>query len=313
MNLIYKMFDIGRCFGVEMEIGAEISADKIVKKLQKHTKRHVEHSPWRQMINNNKWIIKMDASCSALRRTDDYGLEIVSYKACQLDDLDEFSRVATAAGELGCLTNKNCGLHYHVEVKDFSKSQMGILLSNWLNIENVMFQAVPPRRRTSKYCKNILPSYSYLTDSVMHPLNIWTLLTPNAGEATANFRNRSINLLNYAAYLNGCKKNVTSIHRPTVEFRFPEGTLDPACIRNWAIVLIHFVEECSKRNNRPIHPVENIDDFLNILGLNGDKDNFYIFDNNLMNARIWLLGRIASLGDKNWRNLAKQKLDTITN
>ena len=42
--------------------------------------------------------------------------------------------------------NRNCGLHVHVNVEDFTLKDMAILLAYWMKIENTLSFAIPSWR-----------------------------------------------------------------------------------------------------------------------------------------------------------------------
>jgi hypothetical protein len=97
-----------------------------------------------------------------------------------------------------------------------------------------------------------------------------------------------MNLVNFYRSL-----QLKTFKRPTVEFRFPEGTLVSQSIKNWARILINFVNRMALENlNFESLQTVNLTKTLEILGLGGDKDKFYLLSPGLHDSKIWLLKRI---------------------
>ncbi len=292
MKVEYKQFLSLRAFGVELEVGREIPRSIISNVIKRHSNKKVVISNYVNSVNNDHWVVKTDSSCGKSvdhMGQNEGGYEITSYKASGINDINIISKISSEIKKIGVSVNHNCGYHVHVDVSDFSETEMGNLIGHWICIEDALFASVPERRKFNPYCKR-LKSKNTKKISFLNGLEIYNRYKPNV----ANIRNAvekrySLNLLNY--YVSTKKPN---FKRKTIEFRFPEGTLTPTTVKNFLILFISFVETVKQKNIFPKN-LENyeLDKILNILGLDHEDNKFYIFDEHLHEARTWFLKRIA--------------------
>jgi hypothetical protein len=293
MNTVeYKKFFSKRFFGLEMEVGREIHITKIQEVISKNSFVPVKTAFYRATLNNNCWEVKHDGSCG--KNVDKFGIneggyEVVSYKGSSIKDISHICYIGQKIKQAGCLVNKNCGLHLHVDVSDFSTSQMGIMIANWICIEKVLLQAVPSVRKNNKFCTLLQTLRPKFREPVVSGSQIWNFYKPYSNKLHDNFDRRcTMNLVNFYRSL-----QLKTFKRPTVEFRFPEGTLVSQSIKNWARILINFVNRMALENlNFESLQTVNLTKTLEILGLGGDKDKFYLLSPGLHDSKIWLLKRI---------------------
>jgi len=165
-----------------------------------------------------------------------------------------------------CKVNDTCGLHVHVDAKDFGWWEIRKLLIIWLGIEQEMFKKfVTGNREESKYC---IP---YLKDNGPGPFRSFIEklidpITPISVIKTAwlqifydhNFSLTKAKKLSFESKTNkhyeNQKKNkyydpryyAMNVHswmyRRTIEFRLKEGTVNGAEIRDWALLCGWIVE-----------------------------------------------------------------------
>lgn len=292
MKVEYKQFQSERHFGVELEVGREIPRSVISNVIKKYSDKKVVISNYVNSVNNSHWVVKTDSSCGKNTNhlgQNEGGYEITSYKASGISDIEIISKISSEIKKIGVNVNHNCGYHIHIDVSDFSEADMGSLIGHWVCIEDAFFAAVPERRKFNPYCKRLKAkntSKHYFENST----EIYNRYKPNV----ANIRNAtekrySLNLLNY--YVSTKKP---SFKRKTIEFRFPEGTLTPTTVKNFIILLINFTETVKQKQTTPKHLTNyKLDQIMNILGIDHDKDKFYIFDKNLFDAKVWFLKRLV--------------------
>lgn len=142
------------------------------------------------------------------------------------------------------LVENSCGLHVHIDARDFSAADIAKYAALWRKIENTMFSLVPTYRN-SHYSKvlgnrlempllmlNARNSTSRLADKVY---------ASGAGTRLEDYRHRSKPCERYYAV------NLHSwFHRGTVEIRMHHGTIDAKKILNWSILNMSILE--SSRN-----------------------------------------------------------------
>ena len=311
MRVIYKKFHSTRNFGVELEVGNEYPRSFISGIIKNSTNMKVNISNYTQSVNNSHWVVKTDASCGKKIKSNginEGGYEIASFVASGVEDIKKIANVAHDLKKNGVRANNNCGFHIHVNTSDFSEEQMGKLISYWILIEDVIFNAVPFRRTVNRYCKKFKiknKCFDAALRSIKDSNKIWEMYRPK----TINIRNPSekrfsLNLLNFYA------ATKTKFKRKTIEFRFPEGTLCQNTVKHFIFLLLSFVEN-TKQINPPNYKNISVDKFLIICGLS-DSKSLCILDNDLIKTKIWLLKRIIRFSRLiEYKNQAKKILTKI--
>ena len=300
-KIAYKEFPSFRRFGVELEVSNNLSKQRIGKVLKKfesnsENSREVIITPglegWAQTKNNDYWHVKFDRTCGPLGKNLDYGWEIASFIGNGINDINHISRLARELDAAGSEVNLNCGFHVHVEVKDYTTYDMGILLARWMKIEDLLFSICDKSRSNNEYCTSIRRIFrknwaSYLKD----PEYLWDILRPyDLGDHNNHSKKVTLNTVGFATQL-----SIKSFSRNTVELRMPECLLDETHVKNWIRLIVNFVD-FSKNNPKMPDDFEScysIEEFLVNLGLSGEKDLF-IVDHDLFMTKIWLLKKIIS-------------------
>ncbi len=296
--VIYRMFDTNRRFGVELEVGNEINKARIKRAMLRKSYLPVICSSLYTTTkdNHNYWHLKDDSTCGKLGWNGPRGFEIASFVASGWQDLLNIEQVVRSVQNIGVKVNKNCGLHVHVDVSDFSKMDVSRLLAQWLKIELRMLHAVPRRRASCDgYSKPIMYSTSFYIDRDKHygSREFWDLFVPDE-DPWAMDRSVTLNITNFLK----SQKWPKTWSKSTVEFRWPEGTLNPTDVKNWLRLFVHFVEYSK---NRPM-PKDlchaDIDETLNILGLGHEDEAFVVLSEGLHETKTWFLERIIKHYDE---------------
>lgn len=298
MQILFQKLACKRFYGIEMEMGNEVNIAHIRRIIEQNSMIPVKTCAYRATVNNSYWDVKHDGSCG--KKTDKFGIneggfEVNSYKAYTAKDLAHICNVAKKLKQAGLQVNNNCGLHVHVDVSDFTEEQMGLLIFNWLRIEEIVFQSVPDLRKRSKYCcKNFHSRTSPFKENILSPAQVWEYYRPKTTKLHDNMDRRlAVNLVNYYRFL-----KLKYFHRPTIEFRFPEGTLISYHIKNWVKLFLHFINTISKK---PIEAQEfkqaDLETTLSILGLEGTDEEFSLLSPSLYETKIWFLKRISRYCD----------------
>src|ERR1019366_5963718 len=154
MDVAYRKFNCGRAFGVELEVSNTVTQLFIKKVIEASSLIPTRLSiKWQLSKGNKFWHIKKDSTCGIKGKGSDNGWEIASYKGVTIDDIIHIGEVANDLMLAGLEVNNNCGLHVHVETKDYSTREMGKLIGYWLKIEEILLESVPCRRSYSLYCQ----------------------------------------------------------------------------------------------------------------------------------------------------------------
>jgi hypothetical protein len=306
MDVEYKKFVPKRCFGIEIEVGNEVPISTIKETISCNSVVPVKTSYYRASLNNTFWEVKHDGSCG--KNVDKFGIneggfEVTTFKGSTTKELLHICNMARKIKQIGCCVNKNCGLHVHVDISDFDLEKVGKLIAYWLCIEKTMFQAVPSVRKNNKFCNSLStlrPKYDCTDITAMR---VWNHYKPYSTKLHDNFDRRcALNLVNYYRSL-----HIKNFKRPTVEFRFPEGTLVSRTIKNWTRIFINFVNNVA---NKEFDLKElknfNLEQTLNILGLGGNNDKFFLLSPGLYESKIWLLRRIVKYATYPYHDLIPQ-------
>ena len=310
----YKRFSSNRSFGVELEVGPEVPRKDIASFIKEVSFKSVRvpssGNGWAQSLNNDFWHVKYDATCGPLGKYFDHGWEVASYKASGYQDLQHIGKIANHLRRRGLTINDNCGLHVHVGVGDFEPEQIGVLLANWFKIENVMMQCIAPDRRITSYCSPLVGSKMKKLSLLRRydPLEFWKIICPTDISIHENNQKQvALNLVNYAR-----SRRRKTFDRSTIEFRFPEGTLDGECIKNWVQLFVSFVDNYETLTMPRNLKCVDVETTLNILGLS-NSSNFYILSRTLYNAKVWFLKRLAlHATNRKIQISAKKLLETCT-
>lgn len=102
------------------------------------------------------WDVKTDASC---------GYEVCT-PAIVLADLPKVEAILRGLRQAGYKATASCGLHVHIETRDFTLRRLQRLLRLWARHEPVLYTFVNRARRTNRYCGPIGRSITQTQRSV---------------------------------------------------------------------------------------------------------------------------------------------------
>jgi len=295
----YKKFDSQRRFGVELEVGNEVKKKQVQAAIKSVSDLDVYASGYALSNNNRFWHVKDDASCGKRGRSGPKGVEIASFIARGINDINHITQVAKRLQEIGCQVNQYCGLHIHAEAIDLSVEQMASVVAHWIKIEHIVSLSLPDARLNNHYCQYVFDPDSLFTIKNQNVVmrhkrykaqDFWETVRP---ENTSFYNNPdrriNLNLVNFAR-----AKQAQTLARGTLELRWPEGTLDPLDIRCWVRLFLHFIETCK---NRPM-PKDllscDLRGALKLMGLHHEDKNFVVLSRGLHETKTWFLNRILN-------------------
>ena len=155
--MFLKYNECSRRIGVEIEYNSTdnesrsrgendlpVGIYEIAKEVQSQLNESVEVHKWHYTNNNNRWVLKPDSSCGleicSPPMRGKYGVERVSGVIEHLHSNTDFN------------SDSRCSFHVHVEIEDFSDSEIMNLLNNWIACELFFFSLCNPSRRINQYC-----------------------------------------------------------------------------------------------------------------------------------------------------------------
>lgn len=170
----------------------------------------------------------------------DSGIEIQTPPA-SLNKLEYYiSESCKRLTDSGYEATKRCGLHVHVDARDFKNDckKISHVLQTFYAIEDMIFSMLPPSRWDSHYCKNLFHDYMYKDfmksdlkklESVIYKTQDSNLIDDKKGDRYSNERYHGVNIHSL-------------FYRGTIEFRYHSGTLDKVKILSWIDFLLHVVD-----------------------------------------------------------------------
>ena len=306
---------MNRKFGVEFEVGNEVSQEHISNIIKCNSvKEVIVSSGWAPTIDNKYWHVKYDRTCGSIGQIKnehgkskyaDHGWEIASFVASNENDLNHIAFIGKKLAEGDCLVNPNCGFHIHCNVDDFTGRDMGVLLARWIKIEPMLCNLMPNHRVDNYFCRLLSKSRKIAKGKKHMPEDVWQKLKPTQYGPHENRQKKvTLNTVNVAAayaYENSFypfdPPSYLSI-RKTVEFRMPEGSLNSEAVFAWVRFFLRFVE-MSKKSKMPdnLLPIKKIKEFFTYCGLSNvaikNDDNMGLFD-----TKLFLIERLFLFADE---------------
>lgn len=165
------------------------------------------------------------------------GFEITTAPANGNKFVEQIKDITNGLGDAKPIITKECGLHIHIDARDFTYNDMAKLIKLYAAIEPVLFAMVPEHRRKSKYC---LPCgekyYKGILASTRPDKDHWVTKSQLVFNTYNSYDSDSLRKSKY----NDARYNALNLHswfyRGTIEFRLMEGSVDPAYITNWGIL-----------------------------------------------------------------------------
>jgi hypothetical protein len=187
------------------------------------------------------WDVKHDGSC---------GFEIAS-PAMMMDDAGECIELKNVCAQILTVQpqiNRQCGLHVHVEVLDYTWDDMRRLLALWTRYEPFFFELLPPSRRHNTYCKPLRKS-------------VWTAgNSPSWPSVDRSIDARDERTFRSTTLFAGDRYHALNIDHfwsaGRIEFRLHSGTIDYVKIRNWVRLLLALVQRVKQGSMPRISKVD---------------------------------------------------------
>lgn len=213
-----------------------------------HSSKNFEKNPSPRFLSAeievavaNSGISVMDALCdwSASSVADgslSYGGFEINTSPAQGDAfIEQIDDIGEALARQDARVDNSCGLHVHVDARDFTYQKMKNYAYVWASVENIMFDLIARNRRSSTYCAplgNKLINH-FSDQNQGHGQTVKQLIegiygSPVTASSMLNARRPS------------CRYHAINLHswiyRGTIENRMHHGTVNPEKIKNWAML-----------------------------------------------------------------------------
>ena len=246
-----------RAFGIELEscfpMGANPTSFESIAAavrgagVECHVERYGHATPQR-------WKVVQDGSVSG-------GGELVSPILRGEDGIAEAVKAVRALQDSGCRVDKSTGFHLHVDVTDFSASELANLGVSFLWFETFFDHIMPESRRA---CNNrfISSNRSQYGGYGTAALNAGIAKIRAAGTESRFKVTHAINpacRCQREGVRSRCqcsgryfKMNATSVnHQNSIEFRQHSGTIESDKVENWIRMMVQFVDKAKTSRPRP--------------------------------------------------------------
>lgn len=166
--------------------------------------------------------------------------------------VDQINDICEALKKGGATVKDNCGLHLHIDVRDYTADDLVKMVGLWLKVENSMFERVHQARKDNHFCE---PWGSDYGDELRHfdltkntAINLLYLGSALYGgevddyvftEKDGGERYRAMNFHSY-------------FYMKTLENRMHEGTLSANKIIKWAKLNSKLVDFAKKKSVKEI-------------------------------------------------------------
>lgn len=162
------------------------------------------------------------------------GFEITTAPANGDSFIQQITEITNGLKEHSPIITKNCGLHVHIDARDYNFHDIAKLIKVYAAIEPILFSMVPASRRKSKFCLPCGKTYKNALEN--NSSNYWTTKTQVVLNTYNNYDSNTHRKSKY----NNARYNALNLHswfyRGTIEFRLMEGTINPQYIINWGIL-----------------------------------------------------------------------------
>lgn len=234
-------------------IAVEIEVAGLKQKLQS------KHDAVRDVVKGYHGSIVHDGSLPAT------GFEINTSPANGDRFINQVDEIAKALSDGDSYVNINCGLHVHVDARDYDYYALRRLVNYYAKIEPALYAIVAKNRRKNRYC---LPcGDKYTSDMVLGGALPKQSVKYNIIKGLYGQCNKSINNLKRDKY-SPSRYNALNIHswfyRGTIECRMFEGTVDPYEIKCWGMLWAFILDFAYSSSEKDINnldktkPIENL-------------------------------------------------------
>jgi hypothetical protein len=145
--------------------------------------------------------------------------------------IQQIKEICGVLNEVGAEVNESCGLHVHVDARDFTSEDLFKVALLWEKYEPTMFRKVAKHRRNNSYCAKMG--------------NVLSSIVKTQNELPMNKIDR------FREEFNDLDKNCSLNFNPILEFgtienRMLEGCIDADKIIKWAEINSKMIDFCKK-------------------------------------------------------------------
>jgi hypothetical protein len=216
--------DVKRFLGVEMEVSHIGDRSKVAKVVEK----------WGGEVGSDGSIDPEDTDIGNRSCGDTAEIRTAPARGELFEQqIKEICEVLVATGGK---VNESCGLHVHVDARDFNSDDIFKTVLVWEKYESQMFQKVAKHRRDNDYCEAIGDTFASIVRGDGFPM---VKLEKIKNEWQDLDKHCSLNLINLE-------------HLGTIENRMHEGTIDAEKIIAWGKLNSKLIDFCKKSDLKSV-------------------------------------------------------------
>lgn len=154
--------------------------------------------------------------------------------------INQVQEICDKINALKPLVDYTCGLHIHIDARDFSYYDIRRLVKVYAAIEMGLFDMVPEERQHSKYCRPCGVKYASAIAAGRLPYS-----KVKSDVISSVYKKKSSQVVKYSKY-NNARYSALNLHswfyRGTIESRIFDGTTNPTIISNFGILWSFIME-----------------------------------------------------------------------
>lgn len=194
--------------------------------------------------------------------------------------LEHIAVLTNALSSADARVDRSCGMHCHVDARDYSYYDLYKLLRLYVLVEDSLFSLVSPSRRNGRYSSQCADTYRFSNPLTFKKELIARLYGPYATEVQTTWNGKKKPSTSYSGTRKketlccfneryaGVRYNALNIHswfyRRTIEFRHHQGSAIASKATSWALVCAAILDSASRMTEAQIDalPYQSFDALL---------------------------------------------------
>lgn len=231
-----------RYFNSKLEFFDDTKASRRVNRSDRYISAEIEVAGVRKnSLDVEKIVRKWKGSIVRDGSLPYNGFEINTAPANGDEYVKQVTQICKVLNKCEASVTNSCGLHVHLDARDFNFHDIGRLIKVYAAIEPALFDMVPANRRDSRYCLRCADKYERALarntlgehKAVKEKIVVGTYDEPvSTTRRKRKYDHSRYNALNLHSWF----------YRGTIEYRLFNGTIEPADIINWGMIWANILD-----------------------------------------------------------------------
>jgi hypothetical protein len=192
----------------------------------------------------------------------DDGFEINTAPASGDKFVEQITELGDALKNQEADVNLHCGLHCHVDSRDFSFYELKKMVMFWRWVEPALYMLVHPSRSSSTYCKPCGVAYVQTMEEGKVPKDVRKKFFEAVYDGQSPSRDLNRKSLARQSKYNNARYNALNLHswmyRGTLENRMHHGTVDTEKMLNWGMLNAYMLDYASGNTESTIRGLHTL-------------------------------------------------------